>query len=380
MEVPTVAHHNFYTVQIRNLYMLNNQNDKDNHSLIPLGVNDTDLHKLNQAGVHPILVDSGTTDSYFPECLQNKFQDLFLQLWSPNPHTTTNQDYPNPDSTYQFTWDQVQAMPTFVVQLVGDQHRNNRVSNQYMRTQQWDVASSSKKPATLDPRVPGLAVGHDPDHPEDVLLYIEPRQYMSYNPNDGTWTNGLWFHEPHGGVLGANAFLGHDVAFDMDARQVGWAQADCNYTRLMAAESSPQSTPPVYYGWDDENDDVENDNDDDDDLMPLERVNAAQHEHSSSSSSWVQFLQWAQGNGLFRFAAVLFVGAYLAYQRRQQQLEQQEQLQLQGGTTAAYHRAPTDQTNLIQEDYDLEDGNDRNMVEMREVGLSSLSSSDGCDT
>jgi len=74
----------------------------------------------------------------------------------------------------------------------------------------------------------------------DASLDILPQYYMEQVPIDPQtgrvvpWegyrelTNRLYFEEPEGSVLGANAFFGYDLLFDSGQQQVGIAPADCH--------------------------------------------------------------------------------------------------------------------------------------------------------
>lgn len=55
-----------------------------------------------------------------------------------------------------------------------------------------------------------------PQAPHDILLAIPATHYMEYRPSSNTYTPRLYFTESPGGVLGANAMMGHDILFDVD--------------------------------------------------------------------------------------------------------------------------------------------------------------------
>lgn len=86
--------------------------------------------------------------------------------------------------------------------------------------------------------------------------------------------------EGSGGVLGANAMMGHDVFFDVDNGQIGWAESSCDYTALMkkhypsfiSDEPGTARVEPAKSDNDDDdiemNEDGEHSDSDDDLLLP----------------------------------------------------------------------------------------------------------------
>lgn len=74
-----------------------------------------------------------------------------------------------------------------------------------------------------------LAGKLDPSAPNDVLVAIPPSSYMEYSPVAKLYTSRIYFTESQGGVLGANAMIGHDVLFDWEHGRVGFAKSTCEY-------------------------------------------------------------------------------------------------------------------------------------------------------
>ena len=70
------------------------------------------------------------------------------------------------------------------------------------------------------------------DSPRDVLLAIPPQHYMEFDVNTNQYTPRLYFTEGSGGVLGANAMMGHDILFDWENQRIGFAESDCNYDSI----------------------------------------------------------------------------------------------------------------------------------------------------
>jgi hypothetical protein len=47
-----------------------------------------------------------------------------------------------------------------------------------------------------------------------------------------------------GGVLEANAMIGHDVYFDVGNLRIGWAESTCNYTKLVTDHTGGNGPSP----------------------------------------------------------------------------------------------------------------------------------------
>ena len=217
----------YFTVEIRQVY-LQPAHSIHKHgwdSLVSLDLNATELDSLNgrtnskndnhqkPQGLQ-VIVDSGTTETYLSQSVQTKFQTLFNQM------AVGLLEYRGGltgHALYQLSPYQLESLPTIWLQLVGDERRNSLVSFS-LSTTATNIQSGS------------LARDVDPQHAMDVLVAIPPTQYMEYLAESHKWTFGVFANEPSGAVLGANVLMGHEVAFDMDANQVGWAPSDCRPT------------------------------------------------------------------------------------------------------------------------------------------------------
>ena len=210
------SNHGFYPVHIRNMYLREGNSGTSALStdpgakVIPLGLT-TQTYQRGQ-----VIVDSGTTDTYFSRSVGTKFRQLFKEM--------SGMDF-GKNEKMKMTIDQVRALPTILIQLEGDDEKNEKVRE--------DAGGAP---------VPGLVGEIDPDHPNDVLLAMPPTHYMEYDPDDDVWTNRFYTSEPSGGVIGGNAMMGHDVYFNSEIGQVGWSESECDYTKLMAEY---QFTPGV---------------------------------------------------------------------------------------------------------------------------------------
>lgn len=116
----------------------------------------------------------------------------------------------------KFTPQELAQQPTILFQLSGAADLNQAV---------LDAATSGQ--------VVGLAGDLDPDYPLDVILAIPPEHYFEYDPEEGGYVSRFYDNEGGGGVLGANAMMGHDVYFDVDNYRIGWAESSCDYTALV---------------------------------------------------------------------------------------------------------------------------------------------------
>lgn len=52
---------------------------------------------------------------------------------------------------------------------------------------------------------------------------------MEYSPVAKLYTSRIYFTESQGGVLGANAMIGHNVLFDWEHGRVGFARSTCEH-------------------------------------------------------------------------------------------------------------------------------------------------------
>ena len=202
----TVANGGFYSITIRRIYLRAGNSGDSAHAsdpeaqVIPLSLSEAYFQRGR------VIVDSGTTDTYFAKSYEGKFDEIFRQL--------SGMD--NGHDKMKMSRDDVRALPTILIQIVGDEVLNQQVRDSYGAP------------------VPGLAEEVDPDHPTDVLLALPATHYMEYDAKADTWTNRFYANEPSGGVIGGNAMMGHDVFFDPENLRIGWAEADCDYSALLA--------------------------------------------------------------------------------------------------------------------------------------------------
>lgn len=193
----------FFGVKLRKMYLRHGEGGVSAKSssagakVIELGLDET---SYNKGG---IIVDSGTTDTYFVKYITAAFEEAFLEL--------TGTKYGH--SAMTITDKELNSYPTILFQLYGDETLNKEIG--------------------ANPRlVAGLAGELDPENPYDVILAMPPSHYMELD-NNGKYVARFYTTEGSGSVLGANAMMGHDVMFDADNLNIGWAESDCDYNKLV---------------------------------------------------------------------------------------------------------------------------------------------------
>ncbi|TMW64926.1 hypothetical protein Poli38472_009093 [Pythium oligandrum] len=62
---------------------------------------------------------------------------------------------------------------------------------------------------------------------EDIALVVPATKYLS-KADDGSYYGNFHFTERSGGVLGASTMVGYDVIFDTEGNRVGFAESDCD--------------------------------------------------------------------------------------------------------------------------------------------------------
>jgi hypothetical protein len=220
----------FFSVRLRRVWLRKGsagESAKSNKRSPSEGVKALEVSNdiLNAGG---IIVDSGTTDTYWNIGMSAEFQRVFREL-SGRQHA---------NSPWSLTEEELLALPTILFQLESNKEVN----------------------AGLDAyQTTGLAGSLDPKHPYDVILAFPPSHYMEFEPETGKYTSRFYVSEAGGSVLGANAIMGHAVLFDVDHDRIGWAESDCDYTRivtengydftitgkLQTAEDSPPTETPA---------------------------------------------------------------------------------------------------------------------------------------
>ena len=168
---------------------------RNDHRVLKMDVNSK---HLNTGGV---IVDSGTTESFFPSVVRLPFINAFKELmgfeFKPK---VTNTDL-----------DVMDVYPTILIQLKAA-----------MIVADDELMDESSNP------IAGLAGTLDLDNPNDVILEIPPDQYMLWSRKSNAYTNRFHMNGKYQfGILGANSMYRHDILFDMDKNRIGIAKSDC---------------------------------------------------------------------------------------------------------------------------------------------------------
>lgn len=200
----------YYDVHVREMYL---RDGKAGASILSKD-SGAPVVKLNGASAindeGGVIVDSGTTDTYFSNSIKKTLQKNWEQLAGiPYSHDKT-----------ELTEEQVAKLPTLLIQFAGDEELNKAIAK--------------GKPN----QIPGLAGDLDKNHPYDVVIAIPPKHYME-RLSDGNVMNRVYETEEDGTVLGANSMMGHDVFFDAQNMRLGWAESDCEYSSLVKEGGYP---------------------------------------------------------------------------------------------------------------------------------------------
>ena len=161
---------------------------------------------------HPVLL---LADTYLSKSLAKKFGRVWKKV--------TGMDYTH--APIYLTQSQLHRLPTILVQC--------------------QAAQSGDGTPPSAPYFVGQVGDLDPDSPQDLLLAIPATHYMEYSPALKLYTSRLYFTESRGGVLGANAMMGHNVVFDWENGRIGFAQSSCAYDEEdeeMASSSQRKSS------------------------------------------------------------------------------------------------------------------------------------------
>lgn len=218
----------WYTVNIRNIFLrkgggistsMNNFEEgaatTNNQPIIKLPI-----EKSNLSGGKGVIIDSGTTDTYFPQALRADFH----KIW----HDATGLNYSN--RALKLSREQVEKLPTLLIQMEAYYDSQNNSNNNDHGVQSLDD---------------GLAGNLDFINPKDILLAVPAIHYMEYSPSKKTYTSRLYFTETSGGVIGANAMQGHDVLFDWEQPRIGFVESSCNYEELGSSSIANDVADPL---------------------------------------------------------------------------------------------------------------------------------------
>ena len=178
-----------------------------------LDIKDSDLNRGN------VIVDSGTTDTYFTRALTAPFNKVWKEL--------TGKAYNH--NPVQLTEKEIAELPTIILVMGG-----------------FDGDSPNEPDG--NPNDVANYVGDVNDlssNPKDVVIAIPAAHYMEFDPDTGKYVPRFYTEEASGSVLGANAMMGHDVYFDIARGRIGFAESNCDYVSLLLSEGTSISIPPT---------------------------------------------------------------------------------------------------------------------------------------
>ena len=210
----------FYAVRLKSVYLraeggISAQTTSgDMSKMHKLSIDETALNRGN------VIVDSGTTDTYFTSALASPFKKVWRDL--------TGKSYNH--TPVSLTDEEIAKMPTIVLvfqgfdgqQSVGDEPTGNPN----------DIAGYVGDVTALS------------TNPKDVVIAIPAAHYMEFDPDNGKYVARFYTEESSGTVLGANAMMGHDVFFDSARGRIGFAESNCDYYSLLQSMGSTISNPP----------------------------------------------------------------------------------------------------------------------------------------
>jgi hypothetical protein len=198
----------FYTVRLKGIYLKKPSLEVE---MVALPFTENQLNR------HGVIVDSGTTDTYFMSSVGGPFKAAWKEM--------TGMTFANHAMQFKSKADML-ALPTVVLRLEG-------ASKEYYEKVYGSVPTTAM--------LAGEAF--DPKFPYDVLVSIPPSHYMEYDPETGRYTPRLYMEERSGTVLGANTMQGHDVFFDIENGFIGFAESDCNVVPISKGNlSTPKAT------------------------------------------------------------------------------------------------------------------------------------------
>mmetsp|Transcript_11042 Transcript_11042/g.17002 ORF Transcript_11042/g.17002 Transcript_11042/m.17002 type:complete len:634 (+) Transcript_11042:2732-4633(+) len=166
----------------------------------PLPVDDSVYNQYDK-----VIVESGTTDTFFPLGLSSAFKREWEAL--------TGKAYSH--ERMFLTQEELDSLPTILLQLEGSVELNQKVAG------------------SVDPnKIPGLAASIDPEHPYDIVIAIPPSHYMEAEKHGGYTAR--FYVDEYGrtATVGANSMMGHDILFDVEEGAMGFAESHCDYTKL----------------------------------------------------------------------------------------------------------------------------------------------------
>merc|ERR1712194_370165 len=208
----------FYTVHLKAMYLREGggssaQTTKGNMGKMhSMGLSESEMNAGN------VIVDSGTTDTYF----SRKYAAPFKKAWK----ELTGKDYNH--NPIALTTEQLEALPTIILVMSG-----------------FDSETIGDEPTGNPNDIAGYVGDNDQilGNPHDVVIAIPATHYMEFDPDTDKYVTRFYTEEASGSVLGANAMMGYDVYFDIARGRIGFAESNCDYVSLFMSEGMSISVP-----------------------------------------------------------------------------------------------------------------------------------------
>lgn len=198
----------FYSIQLRKFYLVRGERDQEGATSVPIAVPEA----LNQYDRKHVIIDSGTTDTYFTHEMREDFHKAWLSIVG----------LPFSNDPKSMSEEEIEKLPTLVLQFKGADENEH-------------IIGLGSTP---------LAGALDPTYPFDLVVTIPPSHYMEFHPDKEGYVAGIFWDESEGIVLGANTMMGHDILFDVENARIGWAESYCNYTEV--AERFIRTSENIY--------------------------------------------------------------------------------------------------------------------------------------
>ena len=207
----------FYAVHLKAMYLrkggsgLNAQITKeDMRNMHSMGLSESQLNSGN------VIVDSGTTDTYFTRKVAAPFKKAWKDI--------TGKDYNH--NPVMLSPEELEALPTIVLVMSG-----------------FEGDTVGDEPSGDPNNILGY-VGDNTDlssNPLDVVVTIPATHYYEFESDTNKYVPRFYTEEASGSVLGANAMMGYDVYFDVARGRIGFAESNCDYVSLVLSEGTSLS-------------------------------------------------------------------------------------------------------------------------------------------
>jgi len=176
----------------------------------------SDTEKKNKKKIYPApsecfnedkgtIIDSGTTDTYFPEAIAKNFR----LAWETSTQKLLGDEWiPHSNSRIDITYETYRHLPPVTIVLTEDVRWSIQPSS-YLEPMPTGTGSNT---AYTDAPTNG-----GEDRPGGFPMWEGKRPFV----------NRIYLDESRGAVLGSNAMLDHELFFDEENLRIGIATADC---------------------------------------------------------------------------------------------------------------------------------------------------------